>query len=51
MDFLARQNIYRFNKLLETEGDPIRRATIKQLLRQEKSKLIVGKAKPSRTGE
>jgi hypothetical protein len=36
--FLHRENIRRFERLLETETDPDRRATLQRLLEQEHGK-------------
>jgi len=37
-DFLIQQNIDRFSRLLESEQDPKKRATLSQLLEEERAK-------------
>lgn len=40
MDFVVERNIARFRKLLETEADPAKRATLETLLRAEEAKIL-----------
>lgn len=39
-DFLIQQNIDRFSRLLESEQDPKMRATLSQLLEEERAKMV-----------
>ena len=39
MSFITEGNIRRFKEMLAREADPLRRATIKRLLKEEQSKL------------
>lgn len=39
-DFLVQQNIDRFSRLLESEQNPKKRATLSQLLAEERAKMV-----------
>ena len=40
MNFIAEQNIARFQTLLDSEVDPGKRATLERLLEEERAKII-----------
>jgi len=49
-DFIARQNIERFSKLIEREPDPAQRQRLELMLAAEKAKLHSGGAVPTEAG-
>jgi hypothetical protein len=48
LDWIAKRNIERFKKLLETEKDPRKRAVIEQELTEEEAKLSAPKEQGER---